>query len=125
MLGGMIVRILLRWLLNALGLLLVAYLVPGFELSGVGGALLTAVVLGFLNMTVGLVLQLMALPLTLLTFGLFYFVVNAIVLEVASAITPGFHIRSFWSALVGALALMLVNFLLRRLLPDPEKARTL
>ena len=107
------VRLLLNWLLSALALLLVALVVPGFEVESFGSAMWAAVVIGLLNMTIGWLLQILALPLTILTLGLFYFVVNGIILYLASAFVPGFRIRSFFAAFLGALVLTLVHYLLR------------
>ena len=109
-------RLLLNWLLSALALLLVALVVPGFEVESFGSAMWAAVVIGLLNMTIGWLLQILALPLTILTLGLFYFVVNGIILYLASAFVPGFRIRSFFAAFLGALVLTLVHYLLRALL---------
>src|SRR5437016_5245209 len=106
---------LVRWLLMSLSLLIVSYVVPGFFVRGIGAALIGALVFGFLNATLGLVLK-------VLTFGLFWFVINAIILEITSAIVPGFFIRSFFSALVGAILLMLVNMLLKALIGEAERA---
>ncbi len=110
------IRLLLNWLVSALALLLVALVVPGFEVESFGSAMWAALVIGLLNMTIGWLLQLLALPLTILTLGLFYFVVNAVILYLASAFVPGFRIRSFFAAFLGAVVLMLVHFLLRAVL---------
>jgi len=113
---------LVRWLLMSLSLLIVSYVVPGFFVRGIGAALIGALVFGFLNATLGLVLKVLTFPFTVLTLGLFWFVINAIILEITSAIVPGFFIRSFFSALVGAILLMLVNMLLKALIGEAERA---
>src|SRR5207302_2394048 len=113
---------LVRWLLMSLSLLIVSYVVPGFFVRGIGAALIGALVFGFLNATLGLVLKVLTFPFTILTLGLFWFVINAIILEITSAIVPGFFIRSFFSALVGAILLMLVNMLLKALIGEAERA---
>lgn len=110
------IRLLLNWLVSALALLLVAMVVPGFEVESFGSAMWAALVIGLLNVTIGWLLQLLALPLTILTLGLFYFVVNAVILYLASAFVPGFRINSFFAAFLGAVVLMLVHFLLRAVL---------
>jgi putative membrane protein len=80
---------------------------------GAAAALIAALVIGFVNATLGLVLKVITFPLTLLTFGLFWFVINAAMLELASAIVPGFEVRGFGAAFIGAIVLSLVNMLLR------------
>lgn len=115
-------RLLLNWLLSALVLLMVAYVVPGFHLSGLGAALWAVIVIGFVNATLGLFLKLITLPLTVLTLGIFWFIINALMLELASAFVPGFHITSFGAAFLGAIVLMLVNMLIKWLVrPAPRQ----
>jgi putative membrane protein len=106
-------RLLLNWLLSALALLLVAYLIPGFVVSGMVSALLAALVIGVVNATLGLVLKVLTFPLTLITLGLFWFVINALMLELASWLVPGFEILGFGAAFLGAIVLALVNLLFR------------
>ncbi|HTJ31226.1 MAG TPA: phage holin family protein [Acidobacteriaceae bacterium] len=113
-------RLLANWLLSALALLIVAHLVPGFHVRTLATALIAALVFGFLNMTLGLVLKLVTLPLTILTLGIFLLVVNAFVLELASGFVPGFHISSFGAAFWGAAALALVQMLFRFLVKEAE-----
>ncbi len=110
-------RLLLHWILSALALLLVSYIVPGFVLSGIIAALIAAVVIGLINATLGLLLKVITFPLTVLTLGIFWFVINAVVLELASIVVPGFHIRSFGAAFIGAIALAVVNMIIRWLTP--------
>ncbi|MBV9073541.1 MAG: phage holin family protein [Acidobacteria bacterium] len=112
---------LVRWLLMSLSLLIVSYVVPGFFVTGIGSALIAALIFGFLNATLGLVLKILTFPFTILTFGLFWFVINAIILEITSAFVRGFFIRSFFSALVGAIVLTLVNMLLKTLVGEVER----
>jgi len=111
-------RLLANWLLSAVALLIVSRLVTGFRVDTLGTALIAALVFGLLNATVGLLLKLVTLPLTILTFGVFLLVVNAMVLELASGFVPGFHIRSFGAAFWGAAALALVQMLFRFLVND-------
>jgi putative membrane protein len=106
---------LLRWVLSALSLLVVGRLVPGFQVQGFGTALLAALVLGFLNATLGAVLAVLTFPLTLLTFGLFDFVVMAFIIWIVTAVVPGFHVTGFFPAFFGAIVLALVSTLLRHL----------
>jgi putative membrane protein len=110
------VRMLAHWILSALCLLLVSRFVPGFIVSGFGTALLAAVVIGLVNGTLGLLLRLISLPLILITFGLFWLVINAVMLEFASLLVPGFIVRGFGPAFWGALILSLLNFAVRAIL---------
>ena len=111
-------KLLLNWLLSAVSLLIVAHLVPGFAISGLAAALLAAVVIGLVNATLGLLLKVLTFPLTILTLGIFWFVINALMLELASWLVPGFFVRGFLSAFFGAIVLSLVNLLLKYLVLD-------
>ena len=104
-------KFLLRLLLNALALMTAAYFVPGLTLSGPGAALVAGVVLGFVNAIVRPILFILTLPLTLVTLGLFLFVLNAICLALTAAVVPGFSIAGFWPALFGALIVSIVSWL--------------
>ena len=111
-------RLLGNWCLSALALLVVSRLVRGFEIDAIGTALAVALVFGLLNATLGLVLKLVTLPLTILTLGVFLLVVNAVLLELASSVVRGFHIRSFGAAFWGAAVFALLQLVLRMLLPE-------
>lgn len=114
-------RLLLTWVLSAIAVWIVAQIVPGISLHGPVAALIAALAIGFINATIGLVLKVITFPLTLITLGLFWFVINALMLELASAIVPGFHVRGFVAAFIGAVLLSLVNLLLKwMLLPRKE-----
>ena len=106
-------RLLLNWVLSALAVWIVAHVVRGFYISGPFAALIAALVIGFINATIGLVLKILTFPLTLLTLGLFWFVINALMLELASALVPGFRVHGFFAAFVGAILLSLVNMMLK------------
>jgi len=110
--------LLLHWFLSALSLLIVAHIVPGFEVRGFGVALLASLVIGLINSTLGLLLKLLTFPLTILTFGLFLFVINALMLSFAALLVPGFVVRGFAPALLGAVVLALVHLVLRGLVVD-------
>ena len=113
-------RMLLHWVISALSTWIVSRLVPGFAVSGPVAALIAAVVIGFVNATLGLFLKIVTFPLTLLTLGLFWFIINAVVIKLASAIVPGFHVDTFGAAFWGAIVLSLVNMALKWLIL-PEK----
>ena len=104
-----------NWFLSALSIVIVAQLIPGFEVRGFGTALIAAVVIGLINATIGIVVKLLTLPLTILTFGLFLLVVNALMLLFASALVPGFIVTGFMPAFFGAVVLSLVSMALRHL----------
>lgn len=115
-------RLLLHWILSALALLLVAHVVAGFHVSGFLAALIAAVVIGLVNATLGTLLKIVTFPLTVLTLGIFWFVINALMLELASIVVPGFHIDSFGAAFIGAIALAVVNVIIRWLTPRKRTA---
>lgn len=108
--------LLINWLVSSLSLLIVAHLVPGFEVHGLFAVLLAPIVIGLVNATVGFLLKIVTFPLTLLTFGLFLLVINALMLELAALFVPGFTVQGFFSAFLGAILLSLVSTLLRFLL---------
>jgi len=108
-------RLLLHWILSAVALLLVSELVPGFYVDGFGSALAAALIIGLLNVTLGLLLKILTFPLSILTLGLFLFVVNALMIRLASGFVRGFHVRGFLPAFIGAIALAILNLLFRGL----------
>ena len=110
-------RLLLLWILNAVALLLVTYLLPSIQVSGFGTALIAALVLGFINTLVRPVLAILTLPITVLTLGVFYLVLNGLLFWLASALLPGFQVAGFVSALLGAL---LERTLYRRMYGKPH-----
>ena len=96
-------KIIIRWLLLAAALLLVANVYSGVSVSGFGAAMVAALVLGLLNTLVRPVLVLLTFPVTLVTLGLFLFVINALMFWSASYVLEGFQVAGFWSALVGSV----------------------
>ncbi|GAB2887107.1 phage holin family protein [Paralcaligenes sp. KSB-10] len=109
-------EIILVWILNAVALLVVAYILPGITVSSFGSALIAALVLGLLNTLVKPVLILLTLPITIVTLGLFLLVLNALVFWFAGSILKGFHVNGFWWAVLGAFVYSIVSGLLSRLL---------
>ena len=107
--------LLLHWFLSAGSLLIVAFLFPGIEVRGLGTALLAPIVIGFINATLGIILKIITLPLTVLTLGIFWLVLNALMLQLAATVVPGFYVAGFMSAFFGAIVLSIVNMLLRSL----------
>jgi len=111
-------KLLVRWLINAVSLLIVAHFVPGFTVDGFVAALIAAIVIGFVNSTLGLLLKVLTFPLTIVTFGFFLIVINAIMLKMAAAVTPGFAVRTWTAAFIGALLLTLITTFLHWLIKD-------
>ena len=104
-------RMLLHWIMNAVALLVVAHFVAGFVVSNFVSALIAVAVIGFLNATLGLLLKFVTLPLGILSFGLFFLVINAVVLWFSSKFVPGFEVNTFKAAFLGALALAAMHLL--------------
>ena len=116
-------RLLLNWVLSALAVWIVSHVVPGISVSGPMAALIAALAIGFINATLGALLKILTFPLTLLTLGLFWFVINAAMLKLASAFVPGFEVRGFFAAFVGAIVLSVVSSLLHWLIMPNRRAR--
>ena len=104
-------RLLLHWVLNAVALLIVSHFVVGFQVSSVVSALIAVIVIGLFNATLGLLLKIITLPLGILTFGIFFLVINAVILWFSSRFVPGFAVTSFKAAFLGALALAVLHLL--------------
>lgn len=120
-------RLLLRWLITTIALLVAVYFVPGIHVQGENGfvaALITAAILGLVNAFIRPILNLLSCGLIVLTLGLFIFVVNALCLMLASWLTvnifggTGIVVDSFWAALIGSIVVSLVSWALSFLLPD-------
>jgi putative membrane protein len=105
------VRLLVRWLLHVLALLITAKLVPGFRIASFSSALIAVLVIGLLNVTLGLLLKLITLPLAILTLGLFFLIINAFILKLAGNVVPGFYVETWGAAIIGAIVLALLHML--------------
>lgn len=103
--------LLFRWVLSGATLLLVSYIVPGFVVTSVFSALIAALILGLVNAFIRPLLLVLTLPITILTLGLFTFVINALMLQLTSKIVKGFDILDFRTALLGALVLTLIGWM--------------
>jgi putative membrane protein len=115
-------RLLVNWLLSAISLWIVAHFMPGFYVRGFVAALIAALVIGLVNATLGLFLKIITFPITVLTLGIFWLVINALMLMFASAILkPDFVVRGFWPAFWGAIVLALVNMVLKAVARDVER----
>ncbi len=115
-------RLILNWLLSALAVWIVSQVVPDIHVNGPMTALIAALAIGLINATIGFVLKILTFPLTILTLGLFWFVINALMLELASALVPGFEVRGFFAAFVGAIVLSIVSSVLHWLLMPSRRA---
>jgi len=110
------INLLVLWFLTAITFIITAYFVPGFKVDGLTTALFAAAVVGFFNIFLKPILLILTLPINILTLGLFTFVVNAIVLKISAGLIGGFSIDSWWSAIFGAVILVIVQSLVFRLM---------
>jgi putative membrane protein len=120
-------NLILRWVFGAMCLLLIAEVVPGIEVTGLYPALITALVLGFFNVLIRPILFVLTLPITLLTLGLFAFVLNGLLFWFVSSFIQGFSVSGFWAALVGSLLMSLAGTLGNRWLKsqnDPVRTES-
>ena len=114
-------RFLIRWIVNAAAVFLAANLVPGISVSGFPVAVLAGLILGFVNAIIKPILFVLTLPFTIVTLGLFIFVVNAICLALVAWLVPGLSISGFWAAFFGAIVISLVSWLLHAIAGDKER----
>jgi putative membrane protein len=105
--------LMIQWLLSAIALMLVSRVVPGFEVDGLGPALIASLVIGLLNATLGLFLKVLTFPLSILTFGVFLLVINGLMFLLASRFVPGFIVRGYAPAFWGAVVMALLSLLIR------------
>lgn len=102
-------RFLIHWLVIALALWVTAYILPGVNFDSYQALAIAAVVLGLVNALIRPILTILTLPITILTLGLFYLVVNGLTFFLASKIVPGFHVGGFWWAVIGALLVSIIS----------------
>ncbi len=103
-----------HWLLSGVALLIVAKIVPGIQVDGFGAALLAALVIGLVSATAGLALKIILLPFIVLTLGLVYFLINGLMLKLASEFVPGFRVIGCLPAVLGSILLTIVDYVLNR-----------
>lgn len=108
-------RILLVWLVNTLALAAVAYLMPSVTIASAGAAIVAALVLGLVNAVLRPVLVVLTLPVTVLTLGLFIFIINGLLFWAVASLVPGFDVGGFWSGVLGAILFSIVSWLLSAL----------
>lgn len=102
-------KLIADWIVRALVLLVTAYLVPGFKIESVSTALIVALVLGILNLLIKPLLIILTLPLNILTLGLFTFVINALLLLIASNLVRGFYVNSLFTAIIASIVISIVS----------------
>lgn len=110
-------KLLIRWIVTTLGFLAGAYILPGVEVDGWLVALVAALILGIINTLIRPVLVVLTLPITIVTLGLFTFVLNALLILLVDELVPGFTVAGFGWALVFSLVIALVSFVLHALIP--------
>jgi putative membrane protein len=115
-------HLLLRWIVNAAALLLVAYLYPGVQVESFFAAAMAALVLGLINAVIRPILVILTLPVTLLTLGLFLFVINALMFWLVAEIVKGFHVNGFLAALIGSVLYSVITLLTSWILFSGKKS---
>ena len=105
-------KLILKWLLSAAALLFVAYIYDGVSLKGYQAALIAAFVIGLLNTLVRPILVILTLPVTVVTVGLFLFVINALMFWAAASLLDGFNVTGFWAALIGSLIYSVLSLII-------------
>jgi len=105
----------IHWFLSGVALLVVANILPGIQVASFGSALIAALVIGLVSATVGLVLKIVLLPFIFLSLGIVYFLINGLMLKLASELVPGFRVIGCLPAVLGSILLTLVDYVLNRL----------
>jgi putative membrane protein len=108
----------LKWLILTAAITIAAYLLDGIHVDGFFSAFLTAAILGILNTFFKPILVILTLPINILTLGLFTFVINALLLKMASGVISGFRVDSFWAAIFGSIIVSVVSWILSRLIKE-------
>ena len=109
-------RLLLTWLINALALLALKYILPSITVDSFVTALIVAVVLGFINTLIRPLFVILTLPVTILTLGLFIFVINGLLFWAVGSFVPGFHVDGFWAGVFGAIINSIISWALSAVL---------
>jgi putative membrane protein len=105
-------RLLVHWFLKAVSLLVVAQILPGIRVDGFGAAFIAAAVIGLVSAVLGLFLKIILFPFILLSFGIVYFLINGLMLKIASELVPGFRVDGCMTAVIGSILLTIVDYLL-------------
>ncbi len=110
--------ILIRWLTTTAAIVATAYLLDNIQVSGFFSAVFAAAVLGILNAVLRPIALLLTLPINILSLGLFTFIINALMLKMASGIIPGFDVYGFWTAIFGSLLISVISWLLNSFISE-------
>jgi len=113
-------KLLITLTLNVIALLVVSYLIPGFEFESLWATIVTAIVIGAVNTFIKPILQIIFIPLTIMTFGVTAFLINVVLLWGVSFMVPGFNIDNFWTAVIASIALSLVSMFLHKLAEEKK-----
>src|SRR5579871_907063 len=105
----------LHWVLSGVALLIVAQILPGTQVDGFGSALIAALVIGLVSATLGLILKIILLPFIIVSLGIVYFLINGLMLKLASEFVPGFRVDGCMPAVIGSILLSIVDYILSRL----------
>src|SRR5512140_1609671 len=111
-------KLIFRLAINVVALLVVEYLVPGFHLASIWTGVVAAIVIGLVNTFIRPILQLIALPISILTFGITAVIINVLLLWGSSKLVPGFEIATFWTAFFASILLALVSWFMHKLASD-------
>lgn len=121
--AALIVLLLAKWLILTVAVLSAAYLIEDIEIpGGFFAALFAGAAIGFLNMFFKPVLLILTLPINIMSLGFFTFIINALMLKMASGVIPGFNVIGFWSAIFGAIVISIVNWFLNMVVADSAKS---
>src|SRR3954464_1855699 len=107
-------QLVVHWVLSGVALLIVTKVLPGIEVDGFAAALIAALVIGFVSATVGFILKLILLPFVILSLGIVYFLINGLMLKLASALVPGFRVVGCLPAVLGSILLTVVDYVLNQ-----------
>ena len=110
--------ILIRWIILTVSIIAASYMLEGIHISGFFSAFFAAAALGILNALFRPILLILTLPINVLTLGLFTFIINALMLKMASGIIPGFEVHGFWTAVIGSLIISVISSLLNSFISD-------
>lgn len=118
-----IMSLIIRWFINALALMLVAYLYSGVQVTGIVQALIAALVLGLVNAIIRPILVILTLPVTIMTLGLFIFIINAFMFWFVAEVVHGFNVSGFMAALIGSLMYSVITIITSWLISGTRKSK--
>ena len=115
-------RLILTWIINAVAILALPYLFKSISVDDIVTALIVAVILGLINTLIRPILVILTLPVTILTLGLFIFVINGLLFWAVGSFFPGFHVAGFWAGVFGAIVYSLISWALSALIPKKSSS---